>query len=124
VDRNLLNEHSATSLGDASHASSEIDRRKLSRRMPAETESLSRVRLRLGSELAVINVSDAGILVDGVCRLSPGSRVDVHVVTTKGRVLIRATVARAHVSALQSDSLRYRAALIFDQTVDTRPTGG
>jgi hypothetical protein len=92
--------------------------------MPAETESLSRVRLRLGSELAVINVSDAGILVDGVCRLSPGSRVDVHVVTTKGRVLIRATVARAHVSALQSDSLRYRAALIFDQTVDTRPTGG
>ena len=96
----------------------------LLRRTPGGGESLSRVRLRLGSELAVLNVSDSGVLTEGACRLSPGSRVDVHVTTINGRTLVRATVARAHVSALRSDALSYHVALTFDQTVDTRSAGG
>jgi hypothetical protein len=101
-----------------------MERRLTLRRDPGAGESLSRVRLRLGSELAVLNVCDAGLLGEGVARLAPGARVDVHVVTRTGRVLVRATVARATVSEVRADAIRYRAALIFDQALDTRCSCG
>jgi hypothetical protein len=101
-----------------------MERRLAARRDPNAGESLSRVRLRLGSELVVLNVCDAGLLVEGVARLAPGGRVDVHVVTRTGRVLVRATVARATVSAVRADAIQYRAALMFDQPLDTRCGSG
>ena len=122
MERNVL-----TDLSQAENdvpASPWPERRTLPRRAPVHTESLSRVRLRLGAELSVLNVSDFGVLIEGGYRLAPGSRVDVHVTTTGGRTLVRATVTRAHVSALRPDALCYRAALTFDQAVDTRSAGG
>ena len=52
--------------------------------MPGETESLSRVRLRIGPELHVVDVSDHGVLVEAAARLLPGARVDLHVVGRHG----------------------------------------
>jgi hypothetical protein len=94
------------------------------RRAPDAGDSLSQIRLRIGCALAVLDISDSGVLVEGAVRLSPGSRIDVHVVTRRGRVLVRATVARAQVSALRADALHYRAALTFDQAVDTQSAAG
>jgi hypothetical protein len=122
MDRDVLIDAVTTACGVS--ATPPPERRMLLRRTPADTESLSRVRLRLGSELTVLDVSDGGVFVESASRLSPGSRVDVHVTTSHGRTLVRATVARAHVSALRSDAVRYRAALAFDQAVDTRSAGG
>lgn len=96
------------------------ERRMMPRRTPAHGEGLSRVRLRLGPDLAVLDVSDSGIRVEGDARLLPNRRVDVHVVTRTGRVLVRATVTRAHVTEVRADSLRYQAALVFDQPLDSR----
>jgi hypothetical protein len=95
-----------------------MERRRACRRLPAPDEPLSRVRLRTGSVLRVIDVSDAGLLVEGT-RLLPGTHVDVHVVTTAGRVLVRSRVVRAHVAALQGNLVVYRGALAFERTVDT-----
>jgi len=89
------------------------------RRVPAKQEPLARVRLRAGRELDVVNISDTGILVDGLARLHPGAHVDVHVVTHQGRVLVRSRVVRAFVSHIEADVLRYRGALAFEQAVDT-----
>ena len=101
-----------------------MERRLAVRRDPIAGESLSRIRLRLGSELTVLNVGDTGVLVEGIARLAPGGRVDIHVVTRTGRVLVRATVARSAVSEVRADAIRYRAALIFDQALDTRYGSG
>ena len=100
------------------------ERRGMARRVPAAGEGISRVRLRLGPDLAVLDVSDSGIHVEGHARLVPGGRVDVHVVTRSGRVLMRSTVLRAEVSDVRPDLLRYRAALSFDQPLDTAAAGG
>jgi hypothetical protein len=100
-----------------------IDRRRLSRRVPAPDEPLARVRLRTGRELAVIDISDAGMLVEGEMRLLPGTHVDVHVVTGDGRRLVRSRIARAFVSHVAAELIRYRGVLMFERSVDTAPVG-
>lgn len=101
---------------------SQVDRRRARRRVPESDEPMSRVRLRIGAELAVIDVSDTGLFTEG-SRLNPGSRVDVHVIGKRGRVLVRCTVLRAFVSALSADRIRFRAALLFDQALDSSTPG-
>jgi hypothetical protein len=91
----------------------------MTRRVPVSGEPLSRMRLRTGRELDVINVSNGGALVEGTARLLPGTHVDVHVVTRDGRVLVRSRVVRAYVSYLTGELVRYRGALAFERQVDT-----
>ena len=95
------------------------DRRTAARRTPAADETLARLRLRTGRELAVVNIGDAGALVEGTARLLPGTHVEVHVVTREGRTLVRSRVTRAWVFAVAADVLQYRAALVFDARVNT-----
>ena len=94
------------------------DRRRAERRVPAPGDPLLRIRLRAGRELAVIDVSCAGALVESEARLLPGTHADVHVFTADGRVLVRGRIVRAYVSALWSNRIVYRGALAFEQPVD------
>jgi hypothetical protein len=100
-----------------------IDRRRAPRRLAERDEPLSRVRLRAGRDLAVVDISDIGLLVEGTMRLLPGSCVDVHLVTRQGRVLVRSRVVRAHVRRLSGSDIQYAGALAFEQSVDTTPVG-
>ena len=94
------------------------DRRHAARRVPGELEPLARFRLRGGREVAVVDLSASGALVEGDVRLLPGTHVDVHVVTVHGRVLVRSRVMRAFVSAVCSERVSYRSALAFDRHID------
>ena len=99
-----------------------VDRRGVSRRVPAPDETLAHVRLRTGRELSVVDIGDMGALLEGAARLLPGTHVEVHVVTREGRTLVRSRVTRAWVFAVAADTLRYRAALAFDTRVNTAPS--
>ena len=99
-----------------------LERRTTARRTPAPEETLARLRLRTGRELAVVDIGDAGALVEGTARLLPGTHVEVHVVTREGRTLVRSRVTRAWVFAVAADILQYRAALVFDARVNTAPS--
>jgi hypothetical protein len=96
-----------------------MDRRRVSRRVPAEDEPLSRVKLRAGRELDVLDLSNGGALVEGLTRLLPGTHVDVHVVTVEGRTLVRSRVLRAWVSCLEASRIQYRGAIAFEREIDT-----
>ena len=100
-----------------------MERRRLERRAPERGEPVSRVRLRTGLELSVVDVSDSGALVEGA-RLLPGTHLDVHVITRDGRVLVRSRVVRAYVAELQSTAVRSRGALAFDRAIDTSRASG
>lgn len=93
----------------------------MNRRTPACTEALSRVRLRAGRELAVVNVSPLGALVEGETRLLPGTNVDIHVTAAHGRMLVRARVTRCVVWKVTSDAVLYRGALTFSVDVELPP---
>lgn len=95
------------------------ERRHCPRRTPDEGEPLTRIRLRTGRDLTVIDVSDSGALVEGQTRLLPGTRVEVHIVGRAGRVLVRSRVVRAWVNSLDADGVKYRSGLAFEQRVDT-----
>jgi hypothetical protein len=99
-----------------------VERRTAARRTPAPDETLARLRLRTGRELAVVEIGDAGALVEGTARLLPGTHIEVHVVTREGRTLVRSRVTRAWVFAVAADILQYRAALVFDARVNTAPS--
>lgn len=58
-------------------------------------------------------------MIEGEGRLLPGTHIDVHVTTRRGRVLIRARVLRVVVSRLSADVVCYRAALAFETAIDT-----
>jgi hypothetical protein len=94
------------------------ERRRAVRRTPNPDESLSRVRLRTGRELAVIDISSAGALIEGTTRLLPGTRTDVHIVTRHGRLLVRTRVIRSFIWRLERDVVCYRTALEFDTAVE------
>ena len=98
------------------------ERRRGSRWTPVATDPLSRVRLRLGRELSVIDVSRGGALVHGTTRLLPGTHVDVHVTASHGRVLIRARVVRCAVWDVTAEIVQYRGALAFTTPIELQPT--
>jgi hypothetical protein len=97
------------------------ERRRAARRVPQPEETLSRVRLRLGRELTVVDISSSGVLLEGLTRLLPNTHTDIHIVTRNGRVLVRARVIRALIWRLERDVVWYRSALAFDTVVDTEP---
>jgi hypothetical protein len=100
-----------------------VERRRAARRLVAGDEPLSQIRLRAGRQLAVIDVSDSGLLAEGEMRLLPGTHVDVHLVTDEGRLLIRSRVVRAFVCHVSAATIRYRGALAFDRAVQTAVAG-
>jgi hypothetical protein len=99
------------------------DRRRAPRRAPHAGEPLSRVRVRAGRELSVVNVSSGGVLVEGDARLLPGTHLEVHVIAASGRTLVRSRVTRAYVAELWADRVLYRAALAFERVVDVSGPG-
>lgn len=101
----------------------ELDRRRAVRRPPQPGEALSRVRLRTGRELAVVDISAAGALVESHTRLLPGTRTEVHIVTRHGRMLVRTRIVRSFVWRLEADLVCYRTGLAFDVAVDTEVDG-
>lgn len=70
--------------------------------------------LRSGAEIALINLSAAGALIESGRRLMPGARVDLQVHTRTGRFVLTGRLVRAEVSALRSDAVRYRAGMAFE----------
>lgn len=90
-----------------------MERRRAARRLPVHGEPALFLRLRTGLELSVIDISSIGALIEGTVRLLPGTHVEVHVMTTDGRVLVRCRILRAYVFDLRSDLIRYRGALAF-----------
>ena len=70
-----------------------------------------RVKLRLGHEVSVLNVSSHGILIEGPARLRPGSQVELQIETPSSR--LHALIARCEVSLLDENGVTYRAGLTF-----------
>jgi hypothetical protein len=100
-----------------------MERRRATRRAVVDREPLAHARLRTGGDLQVIDASSWGALVQTHDRLLPGRHLDVHVISTRGRLLVRSRVTRAFVCHLAADTVVYRAALAFDYAVDVRADG-
>jgi PilZ domain. len=73
-----------------------------------------RARVRLGHHLVIVDVSSRGALVEGQCRLRPGSRIEVQLESEVRREMVPAHVTRCMVAAIDEEGgVTYRAALSF-----------
>jgi hypothetical protein len=90
------------------------ERRKTVRRHSLEEHGIVQVRVRPGQDVALVNVSASGALVESAHQLRPGSLVEVHLSTTERRVAMRGRVLRCSVFRLWAASLWYRGAIGFE----------
>jgi len=92
------------------------DRRRHARQPPGEAVRDLGARLRSGHDIAVMNVSGGGLLIETASRMLPGSRVEVVLPSPDGSAVAGGRVLRAWVAGVHGDDgVRYRAAIQFDR---------
>ncbi len=98
------------------------ERRRVPRSAPGVFGLSTTGRLRPGAEVTIVDLSAAGALVEGRCRLRPGATLVLSCSSPEGGRSVACRVIRCQVSSLHGAAgLSYRAALAFDDplTMDT-----
>lgn len=91
------------------------ERRAFCRRQPAIGSWLRHARVRAGREVAVLDVSGGGALVECRTRLLPGISIELQLLTPKAVRRVPARVVRCQVANIcPVRGVMYRAGLAFD----------
>jgi hypothetical protein len=93
----------------------ENDRRESCRRQTIDEHGIERARVLPGREVALVNVSAGGALIETSHRLLPGSPVELHLATKERRVFVRGRVLRCAVARLGATAVSYHGAIGFDR---------
>lgn len=100
------------------------DRRAQPRFLRAATGWHSAVLVRPGREARLVDISDAGALIELDTPLRPGANVHLQLVACGARVGARGHVTRCYVASLYAAGVQYRAAIAFDVCLSTMNVGG
>lgn len=91
------------------------DRRRLRRFNRLEEHGIRTTRVRPGHRADLVDVSAGGALIDTVCRLLPGTSVELHMETDARHAKVRGRVLRCAVVRICPTSVCYRGAIHFDR---------
>jgi len=92
------------------------DRRGATRFVPGARALPGRARLKHGPEVAVVDLSTTGVLIEGRCRLRPGGAAGICLDLANGEETFPCRVVRCHVFAVNGrEGVCYRAALAFER---------
>ena len=91
------------------------DRRGARRRRQLEEHGIVATRVRPGLDVRLVDVSEAGALVETDRRLLPGQPIELQLETPRHRAAVRGRVVRCAVSRLRSTAICYRGAISFDR---------
>ncbi len=73
-------------------------------------------RIRPGHDVAIVDVSAGGALVEGAYRMRPGASVELQLRNEQQRdESIRGRIDRCIVARVRRDSVAYRGAIVFDR---------
>jgi hypothetical protein len=93
-------------------------------RVPPQHHGIVSARVRPGHDVRVIDVGGGGALIEGPCRLLPGSSVELQLATTGRRIVMRGRILRCAVAALRATGVCYRGAIGFDGHLRWTTDGG
>ncbi len=100
------------------------DRRRAIRKNRAELSWLCGLRLRPGLDVALVNLSAGGALVETPTRLRPGGRTVLRLTGAAGSWTVSGCVLRSWVAAIEPEhGVVYRGALVFDEALDLSAAG-
>jgi hypothetical protein len=91
------------------------DRRASRRVTTTDEHGIVSARVRAGADVAVIDASAEGVLVEGRQRLVPNTALDLQLSTDSLQVTLRGRVIRSMVSRLGASVVWYRGAIRFDR---------
>ncbi len=95
------------------------ERRRAMRKTRAELSWLRELRLRPGHDVALLNLSAGGALVETPTRLRPGARTVLRLTTGTDNWTVPGSVLRSCVAAVEPEhGVVYRGALVFDEALD------
>lgn len=94
------------------------DRRQFSRRRERELEWVRTVRLRSWGDVALVDLSAGGALIDARVPLRPGALLSLEIVGRGLETVVPLHVIRSQVSALMPDGARYRGACVFARPIE------
>ena len=95
------------------------ERRRAIRKRRAELPWLRGLRLRPGLDVALVNLSAGGALVETPTRLRLGARTALRLTGTAGSWTVSGHVSRSWVATVAREhGVLYRGALVFDEAID------
>ena len=95
------------------------DRRRAIRRKRAELSWLWGLRLWPGLDVALVNLSAGGALVETPTCLRPGTRTVLRLTGVAGSWTVSGSVSRSWVATIGPEhGVVYRGALVFDKALD------
>jgi hypothetical protein len=110
----LASKYAAVTAAQAQH-----ERRQYWRWRDRDLDWVERVRLRTAGQVALIDLSAGGALIDSPVPLRPGAALTLEIVgRSTSTVIVPLHVLRCQVSALLADSARYRGALEFIKPIE------
>lgn len=92
------------------------DRRR-ARRLRVAEHGITAARIRPGHVVVILDISSDGALVETVYRLLPNTSVELQLDCVGERIAVRGRVLRCTVAALESCSVIYRGAILFDRAL-------
>jgi hypothetical protein len=91
-----------------------VERRAARRWLPRDLPWPVGCRVAPGHDVAIVNLSAVGVLIEVAAPLAPGRGVTVHLHRSSRRVALAGSVARCYVAALpRGGGARYHAAVAF-----------
>ena len=93
------------------------DRRASRRRGLDEIPEVMAVKVQ-SEEVAVVNASRGGMLIECSIRLPPGTASQLEILRMEGPLRVRGRVVRCEVTRVSSERLHYRIAFAFSDNVD------
>jgi hypothetical protein len=97
------------------------ERRAAIRRRTLEEHGIERARVRAGRDAVVLDVSAAGIFIETVHRLLPGTTIELQLTFIDRCTSIRGRVVRSTVASLRFGRVLYRGAVAFEQRLVSFP---
>jgi hypothetical protein len=92
------------------------DRRAARRWQPRDLPWPVGCRVAPGHEVAIVNLSAVGVLIEVAAPLAPGRAVTIHLARSSRRVALAGAVVRCYVAVIaRGDGARYHAGIAFSR---------
>jgi hypothetical protein len=94
------------------------ERRAARRRPQNDLPWLSKVKLGTGLDVAVVNISTSGVLLESGSKFVPGTTSELHLTGDGANMVVPVRVIRSEIARIDALGVKYHAAAAFDKEID------
>ena len=94
------------------------ERRAARRRPQDDLPWLSKVKLGTGLDVALVNISTSGVLLESGSKFAPGTTSELHLTGSGANMVVPVRVIRSEIARIDALGVKYHAAAAFDKEID------